>query len=269
MPIVASFTSDSVTASLGPSARRGFALLAATSDSLPGFVGAQMRCFSCHLDNGRRPNAMPLVGSYARLPKYQARSGHTINIQERVNACFTRSLAGRAIPTDGRDMTDIVAYLRFISTGAAAAHIVGLGLPVMPSVPVTDSAHGRVVYAARCARCHGANGGGGGIPQAPPLWGARSFSIGASLARRDRAASFIRYNMPYDSAGTIDDRTAFDVAAYVLSHARPDSRGKDNDWPNGDAPRDVPYSTRSHTAFNPPPLLPPAHRRERRREHHG
>ncbi len=253
---VAPLTVHLTAASLSPSARRGFALLSATSDSLPRFVGARMRCFSCHLEEGRRPNAIPLVGSYTRFPKYMARAGHSISIQERVNACFTRSLAGRAIPIDGRDMTDIVAYLSFISTGAFTSHVAGLGLPAMPAMHFPDSARGRVVYAARCSRCHGVNGAG--IPPAPPLWGARSFSIGASLARLERAASFIRYNMPYDSAGTVDDRTSYDIAAYIISHSRPDSRGKGDDWPSGDAPSDVPYSTRNHTAFNPPRLLPPA-----------
>lgn len=250
-------TSDSPATPLSPSARRGLALLAATSDSLPGFVGARMRCFSCHLDAGRRPNAMPLLGTYARLPKYQARTGRVITIQNRVNACFTRSLAGRVIPEDGRDMVDIVAYLRLISIGSSAAHVAGVGLRSMPAMPTTDTARGRVAYTAHCARCHGTDGAG--VPPASPLWGTRSFSIGASLARLERAASFIRYNMPYDSAGTLDDGMAYNIAAYIESKPRPDTRGKTHDWPNGDAPWDVPYRTRNHLAFQPPRLLlPPA-----------
>ena len=40
---------------LGAAIRRGRALLVATRDSLPGHVGNQLRCVSCHLDEGRRP----------------------------------------------------------------------------------------------------------------------------------------------------------------------------------------------------------------------
>jgi thiosulfate dehydrogenase len=65
------------------------------------------------------------------------------------------------------------------------------------------------------------------------------------MARLRTAASFIRYNMPYDLPGTLGDQEAFDVAAYVNSHPRPDLAGKENDWPNGDAPPDAPYPTRA------------------------
>jgi thiosulfate dehydrogenase len=65
------------------------------------------------------------------------------------------------------------------------------------------------------------------------------------MARLRTAASFIRHNMPYDLPGTLTDQQAFDVAAYVNSHPRPDLAGKENDWPNGDAPPDAAYPTRA------------------------
>jgi thiosulfate dehydrogenase len=34
-------------------------------------------------------------------------------------------------------------------------------------------------------------------------------------------AGFVRYNMPQNAPGTLSDREAYDVSAYVLSHARP------------------------------------------------
>jgi thiosulfate dehydrogenase len=55
-------------------------------------------------------------------------------------------------------------------------------------------------------------------------------------------AAFVRHNMPYGNA-TLTDQQAFDVAAYVTSMPRPDFPGKEKDWPRGDAPPDVPYST--------------------------
>ena len=93
-------------------------------------------------------------------------------------------------------------------------------------------------------------------PAFPALWGPRSFSIGASMARQERAASFIRHNMPFDRPGTLSDQQAFDVAAYVVSMPRPDLPGKENDWPNGGAPADLPYDTKGHKAFRPPKVLP-------------
>ena len=44
----------------GIAVSRGRALLAATRDSLPSHVGNALRCFSCHLDEGRRASALPL-----------------------------------------------------------------------------------------------------------------------------------------------------------------------------------------------------------------
>jgi thiosulfate dehydrogenase len=76
------------------------------------------------------------------------------------------------------------------------------------------------------------------------------------MARQERAASFIRHNMPFDRPGTLSDQDAFDVAAFIVAQPRPDSPGKERDWPRGGAPLDVPYATKGHVAFNAPPLLP-------------
>ena len=123
----------------------------------------------------------------------------------------------------------------------------------MPDL-IGDSARGRALFVDNCARCHGNDGAG--LGSIPALWGSRSFSIGASMARQERAASFIRHNMPFDRPGTLTDQQAFDVAAYVTAMTRPDSPGKENDWPRGGAPADVPYDTKGHKAYKPPKVLP-------------
>jgi thiosulfate dehydrogenase len=63
------------------------------------------------------------------------------------------------------------------------------------------------------------------------------------MGRRNTFTSFVRYNMPFDRPGSLTDQQAYDVAAFVLSHPRPDLAGKENDWPNGDPPPDVAYPT--------------------------
>jgi thiosulfate dehydrogenase len=147
-----------------------------------------------------------------------------------------------------------VAYLAFISKGVPnGEHVKGEGMPKMPSL-VGDSTRGRALFTDNCARCHGNNGAGMG--PIPALWGPQSFSIGASMARQERAASFIRHNMPFDRPGSLTDQQSYDIAAYITSMPRPDSPGKENDWPNGGAPEDVPYDTKGHKAFRPPKVLP-------------
>jgi thiosulfate dehydrogenase len=240
--------------SLSGAIRRGHALVAATVESLPRFVGGNLNCTSCHLDDGRRGTAAPLTGTYARYPKYIERTGAVVSMEDRVNYCMTRSLAGSRLPNDSREMKDILAYLAFLSRGVPmGSHLPQEGMPAM-SRDIGDTAHGADVYRTTCARCHGADGGG--MVKVPALWGPKSYSVGASMARQERAASFVRHNMPFDKPGTLTDREAFDVAAYITSKPRPDMPEKAHDWPFGGAPSDVPYDTKGHRAFRPPPLLP-------------
>ena len=242
--------------SLSGAIRRGHALVAATADSLPRFVGGNLNCTSCHLDDGQRGTAAPLTGSYARYPRYIDRTGAVVSMADRVNYCMTRSLAGSRLPNDSREMQDILAYLAFLSRGVPlGSHLPHEGMPSMPK-DVGDTARGAEVYRTTCARCHGTDGAG--MLKVPALWGPKSYSIGASMARQERAASFIRHNMPFDRPGTLSDREAYDVAAYITSRPRPDMPAKAGDWPFGGAPTDVPYDTKGHKAFLPPPLLPRA-----------
>lgn len=233
---------------------RGLGILTHTGDSLRAYVGANLNCTSCHLDEGRRPNAIPLIGVFARYPKYMDRTGAVVPLEDRINYCFTRSLAGSRLPATSREMQDIIAYLSFISRGVPnGSHVRGEGLATIAKLD-GDSARGRRVFVDNCARCHGNNGSGMGL--VPALWGPRSFSVGASMARQERAAAFIRQNMPFDRPGSLTDQQAFDVARYITSMPRPDSPGKERDWPAGGAPADVPYRTTGHVAFRPPHLLP-------------
>jgi len=228
----------------GASVRRGLALLQDTRDSLPAHVGNAMRCTSCHLDAGRRPNGS-WVGSYARFPQYRSRRGAVELIEDRINDCFARSMNGTPLGRDGADMRDIVAYLAFLSWRSP------VGLPGTAGADrlkrfaglTADTTAGAVTMRTVCVNCHGADGQGG--PVAPPLWGPKSYNIGAGMARVRTAASFIFDNMPYDKPGSLTLQQAYDVADYINTRPRPDFPGKELDWPHGDAPPDVAYPTRA------------------------
>jgi thiosulfate dehydrogenase len=231
---------------MGAAIRRGRALLADTKDSLPNHVANDLRCFSCHLKEGTQPGALPLVGVYSRFPQYRARNALINLLEDRINDCFERSMDGTALPRTGREMREIIAYFAFISRGIAPpGEVPGAGLVALSAEP-PDTIRGSAVFVGTCARCHGADGLGTAL--APPLWGPRSFNIGAGMARLRTAASFIRSSMPIDGAVTLTDQQAIDVAAYVVSRPRPDFRGKELDWPHGDPPPDVAYPTRSRPA---------------------
>ncbi|MES3036081.1 MAG: c-type cytochrome [Gemmatimonadota bacterium] len=236
-----------------PDAVRGLALLQHFNDSLPQFAGNGLRCTSCHLDDGRRGTALPWLGVTARYPRYRSRRGALERIQQRVNDCIARSLAGRELAEDDPAMQDIVAYLD------------GLRRDVVPARPDSvllagDTLRGARQYVQQCARCHAADGGGG---VAPAVTGAASYSVGAGMARQYALATFLRWNMPYDLAGTLPAQDAADIAAWLLRRPRPDHPGKERDWPNGDPPADVAYATDAARArgLAPPAPRPLTHRR--------
>ncbi len=223
------------------SIRRGRAILTHTGDSLPHNVGNALVCTNCHQKEGTLRDAMPWVGVYARFPQYRSRGGTTIIIEDRVNDCFKRSMNGKPLDPESREMRDIVAYFAFLSNGVpVGAEVKGQGLPKLDPLP-GDTTRGAEIFTMRCARCHGV--GGDGTQLAPPVWGDRSYNIGAGMARVRTAAAFIKHWMPQDSAGVLSAQEAFDVATYVDSRPRPDFKGKEKDWPNGDAPPDVAYPT--------------------------
>jgi thiosulfate dehydrogenase len=245
--------------SLGAAIRRGLALIRFTPESLPRYATSNLRCTSCHQMDGRKASAAPLAASFARYPRFLPRTGAVVTMADRVNYCFTRSLAGNGLPYDSREMADIISYLAFLSKGApwGASTAPANNLPPMKDTLTGDSDRGKTLFdTKRCAICHGP-AGTPNVPGVPSLWGPKSYAIGASMARQERAASFIFHNMPQDAPGTLSAQEAFDLAAYVNSQERPDSPGKESDYPAGGAPSDTPYATKGHQPFRPPARLLP------------
>src|SRR3984893_12440086 len=105
--------------------RRGRDLITATyahigpevSDPSKRYAGNTLACGNCHLEAGTKKFGLPIFGLYHEFPRYNARSGAEITIEERVNSCMTRSLNGRAIPSDAPEMQAFVASIKFLSSG--------------------------------------------------------------------------------------------------------------------------------------------------------
>src|ERR1700675_4050046 len=88
-------------------------------DAAKRYAGNTLACSNCHLDAGTKKFGLPLFGLFGVFPQYSAQSGGEISIEDRINACMTRSMNGRALPNDAPDMQAIVAYVKFLSTGVA------------------------------------------------------------------------------------------------------------------------------------------------------
>ena len=120
---------------------------------------------------------------------------------------------GKALPMDGQDMRDMVAYFAFLSRGVpVGAHVEGMSVPKLPRL-TGDTARGRELFTRLCVVCHGSNGEG--TVGAPALWGPGSYNIGAGMARVGTAAAFIRVAMPFNDPGSLSDQDAYDLAALI------------------------------------------------------
>lgn len=232
---------------------RGMRLNTETRDLLPGHVGNDLSCTSCHLNGGTVADGSPYVGVSAFFPSYAPRAGRVITMEDRINGCFLRSMNGKPLPVDGPDMAAMIAYFEWMK-GATKPEdkVAGRGVGKIDPALKPDSENGKAIYAAQCAACHGAEGEGlkdaAGKTVYPPLWGERSFNIGAGMARSYTAAAFVKRNMPIGmhgkfplGQGGLSDQEALDVAEYFSHMPRPDFAPKVKDWPKDPKPKDARY----------------------------
>jgi thiosulfate dehydrogenase len=233
---------------LGEAIRYGELLVTQTQDYAKPYVGNGLRCTNCHLDRGQMPYAAPFTGLWGVFPEYSARDAAVVTLQTRLNDCFLRSMNGRALPADSKEMVGLLAYVWWLSQGVpTGVDAPGRGFRDirLPPGAKPDAVAGKALYAQKCAACHGGDGQGlasaGGQYTFPPLWGPQSFNIGAGMARTGTAAAFIQAKMPLGQGGTLTDKEAFDIAAYVTRQPRPDFPSKSADWPKGGKPADAPY----------------------------
>ena len=218
-------------------------------------TGNRLACSSCHLDGGTKPFAAPYIGLSGLFPMYFGRENRVGSLEERINGCFERSMNGKAIDVNSKEMRAMMSYIKHISKDAPVGkRIAGQGFVdfVAPD-RAADAQKGALVYQNNCMSCHGANGEGvPGLPGNreggyiyPPLWGDDTYNDGAGMARLLTAAKFIKGNMPlgvnYD-APLLSDEEAYDVAAYINSHSRPEKANKELDYPDlTKKPKDSPY----------------------------
>lgn len=231
---------------MGEAVRLGEKLLGDTQTHAKAYVGNGLNCTSCHLNGGKTPYAAPWVGIWGVFPEYRSRNAQVNALQDRVNDCFERSMNGKRLPTESKEMRAILAYMWWLSQGVPTGTAVeGRGFKRIKAPEPPSAERGKQVYAAKCASCHGADGQGitgpKGEYQFPALWGPKSFNIGAGMARLDTAAAFVRANMPLGQPNTLTEQEAFDVAEYFIRQPRPDFARKTGDWPKGDKPADARY----------------------------
>jgi thiosulfate dehydrogenase len=194
------------------------------------YAGNDLACQNCHLNAGLQPFAAPFVSTFTTYPMMV--DDQVLTLTDRINGCMRRSLNGKDLPAEGREMEAVIAYLKFVGTGTPeGVRVPGMGLkPIAnPTLP-PDARRGEAVYAKLCVTCHKEDGQGAPKPSPaigysiPPLWGEASFNAGAGMAKTAYAASYIRDNMPFGidyRAPVLTVQQAWDVAAFMISKPHP------------------------------------------------
>lgn len=227
----------------------------AVADPAKRYAGNNLACRNCHLDAGAKKFGNPLWGLMDQFPQYDAERGEVITLEQRINACMTRSMNGRPLPADAPEMRAMAAYIAYLSTGVRPDQtLTGYGSGRMPELDrAANPQQGQAVFQRTCAVCHGSNGEGlrRSLSVAdlgymvPPLWGPDSFNNAAGMNRLTTLANFVHFNMPNGVSYVLPrlaPEEAWDVAAFVVSQPRPRKADLDKDYPDLlQKPADTPY----------------------------
>jgi len=206
------------------------------------YSGNRLSCNNCHLLGGTKAFSGPLIGIINRFPQFRGRENKMGTIEERINGCMERSMNGRVLPVEGREINALIAYLKWLSRFSPAdGKIEGQGYSKieLPNRAV-DLERGEATFRTVCSVCHGVNGRGLyneklGIYTYPPLWGEDSFNNGAGMTRVITAAQFIKSNMPYGTTYLnpfLTDEDAYDVAGFINQQQRPTKKNLELDFPD-------------------------------------
>jgi thiosulfate dehydrogenase len=198
------------------------------------YVGNDLNCANCHLDRGRLANSAPMWAAYVSYPAYRKKNDKVNTLVERIQGCFRYSMNGAPPVSDSDEIKALETYFFWLAKGAPVGeNMQGRGYPKLAEpAAAPDIDRGKQVYAANCAICHGAEGQGQqveGKTVFPPLWGENSYNWGAGMHRVNTAAAFIKANMPLGKPNSLTDQEAWDVAAFVNSHERPQDPRFDGD----------------------------------------
>ncbi len=212
---------------LGEAVQRGYEMIThtQTDPQVKAYVGNALNCASCHTDAGNNHNPGNFLLTATKFPGYSKRENTVLTLEDRIDNCFMRSMNGMRPNPDSPVTVDMAAYIAWLDRGkplygATPAKGASPYAPMLASASHADFIAGKKVYAANCAACHQASGGG--IPGTfPPLWGKESYNAGAGLANVVKLATWVKGNMPLGNAH-LSEKEAFEVALYVDTHPRPD-----------------------------------------------
>lgn len=219
-----------------------------------------LNCQNCHLEAGTKLFGNNFYKVATGYPRFKDRSGSMESIEKKVEDCFERSMNGKIIDSNGREMKAFVAYLKWVGSNLPKDEKpAGAGLEELRFLNrAADTLAGRIVFVNKCQVCHGKNGEGPYIRDSlgkvyPPLWGPHSYNIGASIYRVSKLAGFVKNNMPFGASHDspqLTNEEAWDVAAFINTQYHP-YKDLSGDWPIAiKKPYDYPFGPYPENQFS-------------------
>ncbi len=208
------------------------------------FAGNNLTCNNCHLDGGRKIGSGSFVGVFNRFPQMRRREGRMGTLEERINGCMERSMSGRKMEEDSKEMQAMIAYMKWLSKDIPPDMMKKYKgyLPVTIPDFKADTVSGKQLYQTHCIMCHQKDGTGLPFPgetftgyRYPPVGGMDSYNNGAGMNRVLTAAQFIKWNMPFGATHDnpiLTDEEAYHIAAYINTFDRPDKPNREVDFPD-------------------------------------
>ncbi|AXH10124.1 cytochrome C [Malaciobacter halophilus] len=209
------------------------------------FVGNKLQCKSCHLKGadgkpGTAGGISSWIGTAAAFPAWSKREKTIQTLQDRSNNCFMRSMNGKRPIIDSEASVAMAAYITWLSEGKkikmnekgpwsehntklypkAVKHF----KKIQKKATHENYLAGKEIYKNQCASCHGANGEG--VAAFPPLWGKDangnwlSYNTGAGMSKLDKAAAWVKSNMPLGQGNSMSDQDVADVVLYMNAQER-------------------------------------------------
>jgi thiosulfate dehydrogenase len=218
-----------------------------------------MNCDNCHIDGGTHLFANNFSVTAASYPQFKKRNNSVVNMVQRINGCFQRSLNGEKLGGSSREMEAIIAYIKWVGSTLKGdkKNVFGTATEKIPYLSrPADTVKGQAIFQAQCSVCHGRDGEGKLLEDGkeylyPPLWGNHSYNNGAGLYQLSQFAGFVKNNMPFGTSYKkpfLSTDQAWDVAAYVNSRPRPVYIDLQKDWPDiSGKPADYPFGPYTDT----------------------
>ncbi|AKF25061.1 hypothetical protein YH65_06380 [Sulfurovum lithotrophicum] len=208
-------------------------------------VQSKLQCRNCHLKGkdgrtGTTQNIGTFIGTAGAFPAYSSRYKRVQTLQERIDGCFIRCMAGKKSILNTKAGIAMTSYITWVSEGTKVKMnpkgprsfmITKIWedkkkrfKPIIRRATHANYLEGEKLFKAKCAACHGVNGAGNKMT--PPLWGKDadgrwlSYTADGSMSKLDNSAVWIQSNMPLHQANTLSDKEAIDLSLYINAQER-------------------------------------------------